>query len=236
MLTTENWHLSNLLIYSSILPIDAVFSESILCARHRTGCLGHTWRQWLLPTRSSVWTPALALAMLVCLRLARARKKWTGESCLQRRGGEGRGTAWLPTVGCLGCRCCPDSWKAGSWSLLISTHLEGYSQTSTPAWRGCQVYSHVEDERDVERGRLEGDSSYEGILWGCVWGMGVPEWGNRKAFQGPVYVLLRDTECTWASFPKEYRCLAWPQLDCPATLSLAVFTSRHLKTFSSSSA
>ena len=78
------------------------------------------------------------------------------------------------------------------------------------------------------------------FLWrntvGCVWGMGVPEWGNRKAFQGPVYVLLRDTECTWASFPKEYRCLAWPQLDCPATLSLAVFTSRHLKTFSSSSA
>lgn len=25
------------------------------------------------------------------------------------RGGEGRGTAWLPTVGHLGCRYCPDS-------------------------------------------------------------------------------------------------------------------------------
>lgn len=39
---TENWYFSTLLIYSFILPTDAVFSESILCARHRTGCLGHT--------------------------------------------------------------------------------------------------------------------------------------------------------------------------------------------------
>ena len=41
MLITENWYLSNSFIYSFILPTDAVFTEPILCARHRTGCLEH---------------------------------------------------------------------------------------------------------------------------------------------------------------------------------------------------
>lgn len=132
-----------------------------------------------------------------------------------------------------------DSWMAG-WSLLVSNHVEGSPQASAPAWKTPSgVFPHGSWER-CRKGQVGGGSPYEEILCVCMCagaGDGSVRKGTCKALQGLMCVPLRDTECTWPSFPKEYRCLAWSQMDFTGTLSLAIFTSRQLnKTSSSSSA
>lgn len=112
--------------------------------------------------------------------------------------------------------CQTDTCKAGQ-SLLVSAHLGAPPRQGYLPGRSGQVYSHIETEKDVGRGRMQGDPSIRKNGGEC-------QEGELKSPPRPYTGSLRDVELVWPCFPKEYRCLTWSQMDFTGTLSLAIFT------------